>query len=252
METGREERIVSLYQVDPGFYKKILSRNSSLKCSSSISIYRNPGEVPFTWEMQPGKPREASKAEIARPLRPPPAVHGLNMPKPPRFHHSGPLAYLLRHLEKVKKIKAPPAVPSWSILHMGAKVEFLKSSEKVKKIKNTRIGKKIKNIYLGKKSKPKPVEANIGFASGTDESDCFRSCIDFTPSPSTYDACGSSLSSSFSFNQAKKSPKRLRSWNLSMKLPKCRTNNWSSERFLRYYCCYPGELTPFFFNAIQC
>jgi hypothetical protein len=44
----------------------------------------------------------------------------------------------------------------------------------------------------------------------------------------------------------------LRSWNLSMKLPKCRTNNWSSERFLRYYCCYPGELTPFFFNAIQC
>jgi hypothetical protein len=38
----------------------------------------------------------------------------------------------------------------------------------------------------------------------------------------------------------------LRSWNLSMKLPKCRTNNWSSERFLRYYCCYPGELTPFF------
>jgi hypothetical protein len=229
IETGREERIVSLYQVDPGFYKKILSRNSSLKCSSSISIYRNPGEVPFTWEMQPGKPREASKAEIARPLRPPPAVHGLNMPKPPRFHHSGPLAYLLRHLEKVKKIKnvqlgLPPAVPSWSILHMGAKVKFLKSSEKVKKIKNTRIGKKIKNIYIGKKSKAKPVETNIGFASGTDESDGFRSCIDFTPSPSTHDACGSSLSSSFSFNQAKKSPKRLRSWNLSMELPKCRIN----------------------------
>ncbi|KAG6740755.1 hypothetical protein POTOM_056224 [Populus tomentosa] len=220
IKTGREERIVSLYQIDPGFYKKILSRNSSLKRSSSISAYRNPGEVPFTWEMQPGKPREASKTEIAPPLGLPPSVHGLNMPKPPRFHHSGPLAYLLRHLKKVKKIKnmqlgLPPAVPSWSVLQMGAKVKFLKSSEKVKKIKN---------IYLGKKSKAKPVETNIGFASGTDESDGSRSCIDFTPSPSTYDACGSSLSSSFSFNQAEKSPKRLRSWNLSMELPKCRIN----------------------------
>jgi hypothetical protein len=31
----------------------------------------------------------------------------------------------------------------------------------------------------------------------------------------------------------------LRSWNLSMELPKCRINKWSSEWFLRYYCCYP-------------
>ncbi|KAJ6355434.1 hypothetical protein OIU77_005929 [Salix suchowensis] len=81
IKTGREEKIVSLYQLDPGFYKKILSRNPSLKCSSSISVYRNPGGVPFTWEMQPGKPREESKTEIARPIRLPPAVHGLNMPK---------------------------------------------------------------------------------------------------------------------------------------------------------------------------
>ncbi|KAF9662625.1 hypothetical protein SADUNF_Sadunf18G0073800 [Salix dunnii] len=217
IKTGREEKIVSLYQVDPAFYNKILSRNPSLKCSSSISAYRNPGEVPFTWEMQPGKPREASKTEIARPIRLPPAVHGLNMPKP-RFHHSGPLAYLSKHVKKVKKIKnmqlrLPPAVPSGSIPRMAAKVKSLKCSEKVKKIKN---------IYLGKKWKAKPVETSTGFAGGTDESDGFRSCIDFTPSPSTSDA--STLSSSFSFHQAKKSPRRFRSWNLSMELAKCRIN----------------------------
>ncbi|KAB5514383.1 hypothetical protein DKX38_028289 [Salix brachista] len=221
IKTGREEKIVSLYQLDPGFYKKILSRNPSLKCSSSISVYGNPGGVPFTWEMQPGKPREESKTEIARPIRLPPAVHGLNMPKP-RFHHSGPLAYLSKHVEKAKKIKnmqlrLPPAVPSWSIPRMApAKVKFLKCSEKVKKIKN---------VYLGKKWKAKPVETSIGFATGADESDDFRSSIDFTPSPSTSDACVSTLSSSFSFHQAKKSPKRFRSWNLSMELTKCRINN---------------------------
>ncbi|CAK7337571.1 unnamed protein product [Dovyalis caffra] len=230
--TRSEDRITTVYQVDPGFYKKILSRNRSL--SNSSRIFDNPGEVPFTWEMQPGRPREAPNIETVPPIRLPPAVHGLNMPKP-RFHHSGPMAYISKYIKKLKMIKnmqlgLPPAVPSSGmpkpkIPHKKVKVTFLKSLEKAKKAKNLRIGKKTNSSYLHKKSKAKPVETN-GYASGTDESD--GSCIidgnHFTPSPTTSVASGSSRSSSSSsFNHAKKLPKKLRFWSLHKELRKWRT-----------------------------
>jgi hypothetical protein len=228
-----DERIVTLYQVDPGFYKKILSRNSSLSSSKRISDYYSPGEVPFIWEKQPGKPREAPKIEKVRPIRLPPAAHGFNMPKP-RFHHSSPMAYFSKCIEKLKMIKNmqlrfPPAVPSLrmqkpKIPHLEVKVKILKSLEKVKKIKNIHIRKKIKRIHLSKKSKAKPVETN-DYGSCTDESDSFRSCIidvDFTPSRSNSDVSGSSWSPSFSSDRVKKWPKKLGFCSLSKKLRKWR------------------------------
>ncbi|KAJ6914169.1 hypothetical protein NC651_016429 [Populus alba x Populus x berolinensis] len=229
-----DERIVTLYQVDPGFYKKILSRNSSLSSSKSISACYSPGEVPFIWEKQPGKPREAPQIEKLRPIRLPPAAHGFNMPQP-RFHHSSPMAYFSKCIEKLKMVKNmqlrfPPAVPSLrmqkpKIPHLEVKVKILQSLEKVKKIKNNiHIRKKIKRIHLSKKSKAKPVETN-GYASCTADSDSFRSCIirgDFTPSRSNSDVSGSSWPPSFSSDRVKRWPKKLGFCSLSKKLRKWR------------------------------
>ncbi|KAG6772158.1 hypothetical protein POTOM_023554 [Populus tomentosa] len=231
-----DERIVTLYQVDPGFYKKILSRNSSLSSSKSISACYSPGQVPFIWEKQPGKPREAPKIEKVRPIRLPPAAHGFSMQKP-RFHHSSPMACFSKCIEKLKMIKNmqlrfPPAVPSLrmqkpEIPHLEVKVKILQSLEKVKKIKNNiHFRKKIKRIHLSKKSKAKPVETN-GYASCTGDSDSFRSCIiggDFTPSRSNSDVSCSSCSPSFSSDRVKRWPKKLGFCSLSKKLRKWRIN----------------------------
>lgn len=63
----------------------ILSRNSSLGCSSRIYYYRSTGTqgIPFQWEMQPGTPKNPPpKEEALPPLSPPPAVLSLGLPKP--------------------------------------------------------------------------------------------------------------------------------------------------------------------------
>ncbi|TKY54567.1 hypothetical protein E2542_SST18979 [Spatholobus suberectus] len=60
---------------------KILSRRSSMECSSRISYYRSGEGVPFKWEMQPGIAKEQPK-EYLPPLSPPPALLNLGLPKP--------------------------------------------------------------------------------------------------------------------------------------------------------------------------
>ena len=60
---------------------KILSRRSSVGCSSRLSYYRSGEGVPFIWEMQPGIAKEAPK-EVLPPLTPPPALLSLGLPKP--------------------------------------------------------------------------------------------------------------------------------------------------------------------------
>ncbi|KAF9680552.1 hypothetical protein SADUNF_Sadunf06G0133300 [Salix dunnii] len=188
--------------------------------------------IPWRGSFHLGKAAwEAPPIEKVRPIRLPPAVHGLNMPKP-CFHHSSPVAYFSKCIKKLKMIKNmqfrfPPSVPSLSIQkpgisHLEVKVQILKSFEKVKKIKNIHSRKKSKRIHLSKKSEAKPVETS-GYASCTDESDSFRSCIvdgDFTPSRTNSDVSVSSLSPSLSSDHAKKSPKNLGFCSLSKKLGK--------------------------------
>ena len=77
---GGEKR-ASFLQGDENF-RKILSRNSSVGCSSRIYYYRNAEGVPFNWEMQPGKSKEPPKDEVIPPISPPPAVLSLGLPKP--------------------------------------------------------------------------------------------------------------------------------------------------------------------------
>ncbi|KAJ1433480.1 hypothetical protein SESBI_06015 [Sesbania bispinosa] len=69
------------YQNDKS-WSKILSRRSSVGCSSRISYYRSGEGVPFQWEMQPGIPKDQSPTEELPPLTPPPAILSLGLPKP--------------------------------------------------------------------------------------------------------------------------------------------------------------------------
>ncbi|KAK7329783.1 hypothetical protein VNO77_23962 [Canavalia gladiata] len=62
-------------------WSKILSRRSSMECSSRISYYRSGEGVPFKWEMQPGIAKEQPEEELP-PLTPPPALLSLGLPKP--------------------------------------------------------------------------------------------------------------------------------------------------------------------------
>lgn len=77
---GADQKRPSLLQGDE-FFHKMLSRNSSVGCSSRI-YYRCPEGVPFQWEMQPGTPKHPQKEDVMPPLSPPPAVLSLGLPKP--------------------------------------------------------------------------------------------------------------------------------------------------------------------------
>lgn len=69
-------------QSDKSWSKVLLSRRSSIGCSSRISYYRSSGEgVPFQWEMQPGIAKEPH-IEVIPPLTPPPAILSRGFPKP--------------------------------------------------------------------------------------------------------------------------------------------------------------------------
>lgn len=72
-----------IHQGDELFFKRIISRNSSVGYSSRIYYYRSSCEgIPFNWEMQPGTPKEPHKEDILPPISPPPAVLSLGLPKP--------------------------------------------------------------------------------------------------------------------------------------------------------------------------
>ncbi|XP_031286138.1 uncharacterized protein LOC116144853 [Pistacia vera] len=64
------------------FFNRVLSKDSSVGCSSRILYYRSPEGVPFKWEMQPGTPKDPPKEDVLPPLSPPPAVLSLGYPKP--------------------------------------------------------------------------------------------------------------------------------------------------------------------------
>ncbi|KDP36393.1 hypothetical protein JCGZ_08662 [Jatropha curcas] len=77
-----KKRGVSILQGNEFFFNKVISRNSSVGCSSGVFYYRSAEGVPFQWEMQPGTPKNPPKEEILPPLSPPPAMLSLGLPKP--------------------------------------------------------------------------------------------------------------------------------------------------------------------------
>ena len=72
---------VSVLQGDKFFFNRIISRESSVGCSSRF-YYRSSEGVPFTWEKQPGKSKSPPGTEVVPPIRAPPAVLSLGLPKP--------------------------------------------------------------------------------------------------------------------------------------------------------------------------
>jgi hypothetical protein len=80
--TVTHEKKTSVLQGDNFFFNRVISRNSSVGCSSRILYYRSAEGVPFKWEMQPGTPKDPPKEESIPPIRPPPALLGIGLPKP--------------------------------------------------------------------------------------------------------------------------------------------------------------------------
>ncbi|KDP36392.1 hypothetical protein JCGZ_08661 [Jatropha curcas] len=141
IQSRRDERTTSsLHQLDPAFYKKIISRNSSARHSRQNSIYCSPIAVPFVWEIQPGKPRNVANHSAS--IRFPPTIHNLST----SMSFIPPSKGFLNNIKRVKKtesveVELPPVVQSSNIpkpnLIEKAKTYFFK---KVKKIKNMKIG----------------------------------------------------------------------------------------------------------------
>ncbi|KAK3221515.1 hypothetical protein Dsin_008540 [Dipteronia sinensis] len=71
---GRE---VAILEGEELLFNKVISRNSSVGCSSRILYYRSAEGVPFKWEMQLGTPKDPPTEDILPPLSPPPAVKRL-------------------------------------------------------------------------------------------------------------------------------------------------------------------------------
>ncbi|GMJ11786.1 hypothetical protein HRI_004847800 [Hibiscus trionum] len=80
MENDRRRGMSSCEEAE--FFNRIISRNSSIGCSSRIYYYRSSEGIPFNWEMQPGTPKEPQKEDTLPPISPPPAVLSLGLPKP--------------------------------------------------------------------------------------------------------------------------------------------------------------------------
>ncbi|KAJ8767315.1 hypothetical protein K2173_017359 [Erythroxylum novogranatense] len=75
------QKLVSVIQEDD-YMKRVISRNSSVGCSSRVFYYRSSEGVPFKWEMQPGTPKDPQKEDAIPPLSPPPAILSLGLPTP--------------------------------------------------------------------------------------------------------------------------------------------------------------------------
>ncbi|KAF2309453.1 hypothetical protein GH714_002687 [Hevea brasiliensis] len=209
VKSEREEnKIYDVHQLDPAFYKKIISRSSPTDHSRLNSISCFPGKVPFHWELQPGKPRDASNVEVEIPIKFPPAVYSLSMPRP-RIPPTGRKEFVFRNINKLKKIKNTKigqclTVPSLSKLKPNitlkeAKEYCLKNTKKMelirKKVKKMEI---FKNIFHNKNVDKKSPEIQ-GNNHGDDFEFYIFDCDDFTmPSPTFGSNVSSSSSSSSS------------------------------------------------------
>lgn len=102
-----EKNIFSVFQANEYFVKKILSRNPSVGGGQSSRFYhsRVPGQVPFKWELLPGKPKDIPPVledEYIPVIGPPPALRSQDLPHP----HSGLTStgrFRLRFWKRFKK-----------------------------------------------------------------------------------------------------------------------------------------------------
>lgn len=107
----------SILQENQCFANKILSRKPSVGCSSHF-YYRNTGDVPFKWEVKPGKPKDPTHdnhddgvifpSSLGPPV-PPPAVHSQGPSRPSVESSPQSRIFLLKKFIKnlkVKKFKA--------------------------------------------------------------------------------------------------------------------------------------------------
>ncbi|KAJ4828146.1 hypothetical protein Tsubulata_005021, partial [Turnera subulata] len=228
IRTRREDKIVTLYNIDPAFYRKIISRNSSGGCSGRLSLYyqhHRSGKVPFNWERKPGQPRDApedSNQIVIPPVTLPPSapirVLSVTRRATGRPPCTGPRAFFLKKLKKMKMIKntphkqpPPPLQPPQPAVQglpplagsksrsSGAKKFFKKEMKKLKQISGVHKGKS--------KVEHKPEDGN----TTTDERDVLgfssSETSDFTSSSTNSSTSSSSSSSSSSFTRAIKSPK---------------------------------------------
>lgn len=99
-----EKTIFSVFQANDYFVNKILTRNPSVGQSSRFYHSRAPGQVPFKWELLPGKPKDTipvREEDYYTPMviGPPPAVRSQGVPRP----RCGSTGFRLRFWKRFKK-----------------------------------------------------------------------------------------------------------------------------------------------------
>ncbi|KAK4605072.1 hypothetical protein RGQ29_013237 [Quercus rubra] len=110
------ERTSILHQSNQYFVKRILSRDSSVGCSNRLYYHHNPGEVPFKWELKPGKAKNPQQHDnkITSTIDPPPAERllGFSMAKKASSLGSKSKAYSWKKFKKNLKGKKNVQVKS--------------------------------------------------------------------------------------------------------------------------------------------
>lgn len=106
MERYSSESMVSVLSANQGFVNRILLRNSSVG-KPFHSYYQEPGNVPFQWEVKPGKPKDTPPLAdkiIPLSLRPPPAAPSQGLSRLPR-DSSRSRRWFWKKFKKNKKAK---------------------------------------------------------------------------------------------------------------------------------------------------
>ncbi|KAH7544665.1 uncharacterized protein LOC125419156 [Ziziphus jujuba] len=170
------EKIISVFQANEFFVKKILSRNSSVGQQSSRYHCRRPGVVPFKWELRPGKPKDPPAKEYIPVIGPPPAILSQALSRPHHHHHDVPAS--------------PPAKKTRLLFWKRSK----KNNKKVKKIGSFRISENI-NIEDNNGFDEKFGLAN--YKAPADDQEFLSSSCDSTTSTSSTSSTASSSSSSY-------------------------------------------------------
>ncbi|XP_030456511.1 uncharacterized protein LOC115677475 [Syzygium oleosum] len=88
-------RPVSVLDGEGSYFHRILSREPSVGNSGRYNLYRNPGQIPFQWEKQPGKckfepPKKDPGSSLPR-ISPPPISSSKSMELPSRPNRGGGL-----------------------------------------------------------------------------------------------------------------------------------------------------------------
>ncbi|XP_058113744.1 uncharacterized protein LOC131256736 [Magnolia sinica] len=97
---------VSLLERDEIFFNRLLSREPSMGFSSRIYYRVAAGNVPFEWEVQPGKPKVVPEIVLIPPLSPPPAMVGSVLALPPCDRTVAKGSTRLRLWFRKKKVKS--------------------------------------------------------------------------------------------------------------------------------------------------